>query len=186
MRVLRIIRGAFLVACLGAGAFLGAQGTAPSAPDHEKLLAALAAADFSSVYFEDGASDGSVTDRVRVHALTSSSDPENAVQAVLDLKDAGIPLLIAHLDDARPTRALFKGNPVPLGHIAMDILTHVIGANRSVLDLENTDDGLGAGIQPDYYFRPDASLAEMKRTKQNWRRLYRRGRIAFVLPDGWK
>ena len=149
------------------------------------MIYALAKVDFGNVYFEDGAADGTVTEERPFSKYNPEPKGFALVKAVVDLKATAIPLLIEHLDDARPTRTLFNGKPVPLGHIALDILTNIVGLNREVIDTDNTDDGLGAGIQIGFYFRPDASLAEMKRVKENWRRLYRRGKISFSYPLMW-
>ncbi|MGD0736883.1 MAG: hypothetical protein ABR976_17255 [Terracidiphilus sp.] len=154
-------------------------------PTQEQLLYALAAIDFGSVYAEDGAADGSITEEWR----DSESGPEAAafekVKMLAELKDAAIPLLIEHLNDTHPTRTLFKGRPVLLGHIALDVLSHFIGQNKHVFDLDCADDGLGACFNPGYYFRPDASLTEMNKVKGKWRKLHREGRIAFAYPQLW-
>lgn len=145
----------------------------PSQIDHEKLICDLAAVNFGEVYDDDGAADGSVTDESRVASLAD----ENAfapVRSILDLKDQAIPLLIEHLDDLRPTLIKFNGKPVPLGHIALDILIH-IAANDRVLIPDCADDGLGACYEAAYYFRPDAEPDQMRKVKIQWRRLYRKG-----------
>ena len=104
------------------------------------------------------------------------------MKAVVDLREAAIPLLIAALDDPRATGTLFKGKPTPLGHMALDILTHVIKLTNTVLVEESGEDGLGACIKSCYYFRPDATPAKMGRTKKKWQELYRQGAIVFLYP----
>lgn len=181
---MKICRFVLLVAT-AAPSFGFAQGTVLSEPNHEQLLYALAMIDFGNVYVEDGAADGSVTEEWRL----SKSGPEAAafaqVKTLVDLKSAAIPLLIEHLNDTRPTRTLFRGKPVLLGHVALDVLTHIIGQNKEVFDLDCADDGLGACFHPGYYFRPDASLTEMNRVKETWRRLQCKGDIRFVNPQLW-
>ena len=139
---------------------------------------------FGRVYVEDGAADGSVT---------SSERPPQAVKNILDLGPKAIPLLIAHLDDTRLTSATFEGGftwgkpiRVPVGHVCLDILLHIIGENRHVFDWECGDDGLGACVKKGYYFRPDeyypvgTSNEYIERlgvrvAKANWLKAYRRG-----------
>jgi len=75
---------------------------------------------------------------------------------------------------------------VLLGYIALDVLSHIVGENPRIFDPDCADDGLGACFRPDDYFRPDASVVEMKRVKSKWRRLYRRGRVGYVKPQLWK
>lgn len=147
----------------------------------EKLIRALADVNFGEVYYDDGAADGSVTDKQWITQLAGKA-AFASVQSILDLKDRAIPLLIEHVDDQRPTRIMFNGNPVPLGHVAMDILTHIIGTNDCVFIADCADDGLGACIEPAYYFRPDAKSSEMRKVKMNWRRLYASGVLKFEPP----
>jgi hypothetical protein len=175
-----------LLVCAFAVSFQAAQGSAPLRTEREQLLYALTKVDLGSVYFDDGASDGSVTQIGQRIESGPNLKPDARVKAVVDLRGSAIPLLIEHLDDARQTRILFKGKPVPLGHIALDILTSIIKPNSDVDIPDCGDDGLGACIDPHYYFRPDASLSEMKRVKGNWRRLYRRGTIVYVYPEWWR
>jgi len=111
-------------------------------------LDSLLNADFGRVYTDDGAGDGTIMET-----------PDPRVKAVVDLRSAVIPILIAHLDDTRPTRTRFQGKPVPLGHVALDILTHVISDTKTVFVQDCADDGLGACINPGYYYRPDAQVA---------------------------
>jgi hypothetical protein len=138
---------------------------------------------FGRIYVEDGAADGSVT---------SSGSPPQAVKDILDLGPKAIPLLIAHLDDTRLTSATFEGGftwgkpiRVPVGHVCLDVLMHIIGENRYIFDWECGDDGLGACVKEGYYFRPDEFYPVNKNeyiarlgvrvVKSNWQRAYRRG-----------
>lgn len=181
------VRGIFLLICVSALALLAARAAVPSRALQERLFFALAGIDFGSVYVEDGAADGSVTEEWRL----SESGPEAKakafaqVKAVVNLRDSALPLLIEHLNDARPTQTQFNGKPVPLGVIALDILSRIIGPNSEVFDLDCADDGLGACFNSGYYFRPDASLAEMRNVKGKWLRLYRRGAVKFKYPLLW-
>jgi hypothetical protein len=182
------LRGISLLVCAFGVLFLmpAASTSVPLKARAEELLSSLAAIDFGDVYVEDGAADGSVTEEWRL----SESGPEAAafakVKAVVDLSAAAIPLLIQHLDDPRPTRTLFNGRPVPFGHVALDILSHIVGQNPIVFDVDCADDGLGACFSPGYYFRPNAPLTEMKRVKMKWQRLYRRNALQFAYPQLWQ
>src|SRR2546427_9291536 len=125
---------------------------------------------------------------------------ENPIQSVRDIVSLGagaIPLLIAHLDDTRPTSAIFDTNiskPVPVGYVCLDILTHIVRA-RGILIEDCADDGLGACIKRGYYFRPDAytraerryvAHSDVQEVKLRWRRAYMKGRVRFQYPHSWK
>ena len=144
---------------------------------------ALTSAPSLVTYSEDGAADATVTE-----------NPPPEVRAIVELGAQSVPLLIAHLDDARPTSAKFNGSPVPVGHVCLDILTNVISA-PGILIKDCADDGLGACIAGGYYFRPDAFARrgsgfmaghQVSRVKANWQRAYRRGGVKFKYPAWWK
>jgi len=158
----------------------------PSKAKQEELLSALIAIDFGYVYLEDGAADGSVTEEWRMSESGPEAEAFAKVKAVVGLKAAVIPLLIEHLDDPRPTRTSFNGRPVLVGHLALDILSHIVGPNRKVFDVDCADDGLGACFNPGYYFRPDARSTEMTKVKAKWQTLYRKKAIEFKLPQLWE
>jgi hypothetical protein len=161
-------------------------GTAQQLPVSDAALKVLVDADFGTVYADDGAGDGTVTYKGELIGSGPNVKPDPRVKAVVDLKSAAIPLLITHLDDPRPTRIRFQGKPVPLGHVALDILTHVIGETNTVFVQDCADDGLGACIQPAYYFRPDASLQQMKAVKQSWQKLNDVNGLVFQYPSWWR
>jgi hypothetical protein len=154
----------------------------PAKTDPEKLIRALAGVNFGKVYFEDGAADGSVTDEQTI-TVNEGSGAFAPVRSILDLKDRAIPLLIEHLDDQQPTRTKFNGQPVPLGYVALDILMNVIGTNHKVFFTDCRDDGLGACVEPEYYFRPDADSVEMRKVKAHWQRLRSAGGLKFHEPS---
>jgi hypothetical protein len=183
--LLMSIRGFALLACLTTASVALPQ-TTPSMATQVKLLHALALLNFGHVYADDGAADGTVTNSGTMIESGPNVKPDARVKAVVDLRSAAIPLLIEHLDDSQPTRTMFQGKPTPLGFIALDILTHIIKQSSEVFIPDCHDDGLGACFEPAYYFRPDASLVQMKRVKENWRRSYRRGAVAFEYPGWWK
>jgi hypothetical protein len=147
---------------------------------------------FGRVYVEDGAADGSVT---------SPESPPQAVKNILELGPRAIPLLIAHLDDTRLTSATFEGGftwgkpiRVPVGHVCLDILIHIIGENRYIFDWDCGDDGLGACVKHGYYFRPDEyypvnnneyiARDGVLMVKANWLRAQRKGLLRFRRPSG--
>ncbi len=125
---------------------------------------------------------------------------ENPIQSVRDIVNLGadaIPLLIAHLDDTRPTSAIFDTNrpkPVPVGHVCLDILTHIV-QGPGILIEDCADDGLGACIKRGYYFRPDAytraerryvAHSDVQQVKLRWHQAYMKGRVRFRYPPWWK
>lgn len=150
-----------------------------------QYIDALVSAPSLVAYSGDGAADATVTE-----------NPAPAVRAIVNLGAKAIPLLIAHLDDTRLTSATFRRNDVrvPVGHVCLDILTHIIKAPR-ILIADCADDGLGACIREGYYFRPDAFSHNgsrlilrpaVSRVKRNWQRAYRRGYIKYQYPEWWK
>ena len=177
----------FLLLSLIAASDIAAQSVVISKPEQEARLLALADADFGDVYSPDGAGDGTLTYQGEILKSTGANlKPDDRVKAIVDLRASAIPLLIAHLDDTRPTRTMFEGKPIPLGHMALDILTHVIKQTDVVFVRDCDQDGLGACIHTGYYFRPDAALADMENTKDKWRRLYAHGRVVFQYPKWWR
>ena len=152
-------------------------------PNDSRRIDALTLAPKLVVYGDDGAADATVTE-----------NPPPEVRAIVTLRSRSIPLLIAHLDDARPTSAKFNGNPVPVGHVCLDILTNIVSA-PGILIKDCADDGLGGCVDGRYYFRPDAFLRKgggfvvsrgVARAKANWLRAYRRGDLKFKYPSWWE
>lgn len=180
------LRGIVLLLCVAAACFGVGLEAIPSDADGDKLLSALSSVDFGTVYADDGAGDGTVTQKGLVIESGPNLKPDARVKALVDLRQSAIPLLIAHLDDRRPTRILFHGRPTPLGHVALDILSHVVKPTNRLFILDCADDGLGACFQPGYYFRPDASLSDMRTVKSNWQMAYKRHAIQFEYPHWWR
>jgi hypothetical protein len=176
-----------LLVLIPASRLAAAQSVVTPKTEQEARLVALANVDFGGVYSADGAGDGTLTYTGEILKSTGANlKPDVRVKTIVDLRAAAVPLLIAHLDDARPTRTMFEGKPTPLGHMALDILTHVIKQTNLVFVEDCNRDGLGACIHTGYYFRPDATLAEMEKTKKKWRQLYAHGRIVFQYPKWWR
>jgi hypothetical protein len=120
---------------------------------------------------------------------TVTENPSSEVRAIVKLGAQSIPLLIAHLDDPRPTSAKFKGNSVPVGHVCLDILSNTVVAS-GILVKDCADCGLGACVNDRYYFRPDAfsrrgGRVKVAQVKANWQRAYQRGRLKFQYPAWW-
>jgi len=169
-----------------AASTLLSQGFVPSKVEQEKLLSALIEVNFGVIYVDDGTGDGNVTYKGQILGSGPNVKPDDRVKAVVNLRSTAVPLLIEHLDDTRPKKNLFKGKPTPLGYVALDILTHIIEPTDTIFILDCADDGLGACFQPGYYFRPDASLSEMRSVKESWQRAYRSDTIVFDYPSGWR
>jgi hypothetical protein len=176
--------GVCLLFCLARAPLIAAQEAPSTRVEQEKMISALAAIDFGSVY-SDVSGDGSVTEQGRLATSGPDAEAFAQIKAIVDLREMAIPLLIQHLDDARPTQTTFDEKPVPLGHIALDILLHIVGENHKILVTDCANDGLGSCFRPGYYFRPDAKLPRMRIVKQNWMRSLRQGEIAFVYPQSW-
>lgn len=160
-----------------------------------RYIDALVSAQSLVAYSDDGAADATITN-VGANNSGIVENPTPEVRAIVKLGEKAIPLLIAHLDDTRQTSATFGRNNVrvPVGHVCLDILTHIIKAPRTLIE-DCADDGLGAWVREGYYFRPDAyarkgsrfiARPEVSRVKANWQRAYRKGNIKYQYPEWWK
>jgi len=166
-----------------------------------RYIDALASAPSLVVYSEDGAADATVTN-VGANNSGAVENPIPEVRSIINLGARAIPLLIAHLNDTRLTSATFnggftRGKPirVPVGYVCLDILTHIIGDNPHIFVRNCGDDGLGACVNSEYYFRPDEyypaghdyiAREGVHVAKVNWLRAYRKGLIKFQYPAWWK
>ena len=165
-----------------------------------KYIDALVKAPKLVTYVEDGAADVSVIGYGE-GADMKVRGPLPEVRAIVRLGPQAIPLLIAHLDDNRLTSARFlrreqggeRDVPVPVGHVCLDLLTGIVYAPE-VLITPCSDDGLGACVEADYYFRPDAFVQrggghfpspKVRSVKRSWQRAYREGRVRFRYPRHW-
>lgn len=175
---------------------------AQASPKHvsDKYIDALVAARNLPRYSADGAADVSVTS----YDMNDPRTAEHHIPAVLDivdLKQKAIPLLIAHLDDMRPTSATFYSIKykrivrVPLGYVCLDLLTSIVKDTPRAFVDPCTDDGLGACVHKGFYFWPDAFTRrasryvagpEIYRSKINWQRAYRKGYLKYRYPQWWK
>jgi hypothetical protein len=125
---------------------------------HKYIDALMGIADFGIHYYDDGAADASVL-------FPSTGDnlyvrPRGPVIELIRLRERSFPLLIDCLSDNRVSTAQFDGNSitrpmkVPLGYVCLDILM-AITRGQPASDPECSDDGLGACMNPGFYFRPD-------------------------------
>ena len=111
-----------------------------------------------------------------------------AVKAIADMGQASIPLLIKHLDDTRPTQATYHHQPVPVAYLALDMLLHMTDMNdERTVEPQCSDEGLGACMQPQYYFPPDTSdLNAMQSVKAMWKQANEQQPIRLVYPTMWR
>ncbi len=152
----------------------------------ERCIETLVAASLGNVYHEDGAGDGTILMAGQLVGSGPYVRPHPAVRAIVDLHERAIPILIYHLDDSRRTATTFDKKPVPLGHLALDILMGIVSHRSRFFVPGCADDGLGACVKRGYYFRPDASALEMRHVKAKWEAAYRKKQLQFVYPDCWK
>ena len=151
----------------------------------ESYFDALSKVAFGNIYADDGAGDGTVTQCGELVESGPLVKPMQEVRAIVDLRARAIPTLIDHLDDPRASAITFAGRPVRLGHLALDILTHIVAETNRLFVSNCADDGLGACIQRGYYFRPDASPEEMSAVKGRWRAALNSGLLQFRYPAWW-
>jgi hypothetical protein len=180
MRYISLLAVAFvLAACQSSQAERGQSGARAS---QEGLIDALVSArDLHTAYVEDAASDASATER-----------PVPEVKNILNLGADAIPLLIEHLDDGRLTAATFntsqgQGKPrltgrATVGYVCLDILMSVVDGPPVWIE-GCGDDGLGACVEPGFYFRPDeAAGSVVAGSKTEWQKAYRDGKLKFRTP----
>ena len=165
-----------------------------------KYIDALASAPNLPRYSADGAADVSVT----AYDMNDPGTVEHHIPAVLNIVNLGskaIPMLIAHLDDMRPTSATFRSERyrrivrVPLSYVCLDLLTNIVMETPRIFVKPCTDDGLGACVHESFYFWPDSFAQkggkyvahhEIHMAKAYWRRAYRKGYVRYRYPQWWK
>ncbi|MGD0578908.1 MAG: hypothetical protein ABSC08_08265 [Bryobacteraceae bacterium] len=187
----RFAYGTFFAAlALGSGLLATAQTPLGGKADYAKYVDPLLTAELGVSYVEDGAADATVLFPPNAH-------PSESVKRLVDFGPRALPLLIDCLSDGRVSRVRFAGGSVakplnvPLGYVCLDILLAVTPA-APVLIRGCADDGLGACVRPEYYFRPDDysqcwadhCLARpwVGKVQQNWRHLFKNSRLLFVDP----
>ena len=169
-----------------------------TAADYTKYIdQLLSVPDFGIEYYEDGAADASVLWPQISKPPYGNLKPAAPVKAILELKTRALPLLIDCLADARLTNAVFGGNKitnrmkVPVGYVCLDILMGIV-PGKPVADPDCADDGLGACMNPGFFFRPDdyyscgpnecIARPWVLVVQKNWRAQYRSHRLRFKYP----
>jgi len=154
----------------------------------ERLISLAQVRPSRPVYLEDGAGAGT---------LTQHPEAKEAVSAILACPKSAAAVLVKHLDDRTLTHVEAEtasnppgtGNPgsitkrVVLGVLALDILLQMFVEPSSIVYIADcADDGLGACVQPDFYFRPDSGAPAAKSTKKAWSRLLQAGKLVLRSP----
>jgi hypothetical protein len=154
----------------------------------ERLVSLAQVRPSRPVYVEDGAGDGS---------LTRHPEAQEAVKAILACPKSAATVLVKHLDDRMLTHVLAEtasnppgtGDPglitrrVVLGVLALDLLLQMfVEPSSTVYIADCADDSLGACVEPEFYFRPDAGVAIAQSTKKAWSRLLRSGQLVLRSP----
>ena len=171
---------------------------------NENLVDALVASQNLYVeYVEDGAADGTVLALYPdVNGIPTNTIAKE-VKDIVALHNKAIPLLIAHLDDNRPTSAVTYGGGyltdkhirVPVGFICLDILINIIGVNNKLVFSEEENGGFGSEVNDGYYFRPDdyrvlgdhfIERPIVRIVKANWQKAYGAGKIKYDYVVTWK
>lgn len=163
---------------------------------HKYIDPLLEVKDFGG-YFDDAAADASIL--FPGNSTHPSDRPNDPAVALVRLGEKGTPLLIDCLSDGRVTNIRFGGNyitkpmSVPVGYVCLDILMGTT-SSKSLAEHDCADDGLGACMNSDFYFRPDdyydcvdhRQLCLLRPwilvVQRNWRREFLRKRLHFQNP----
>ena len=148
-----------------------------------------------TLYVEDGAADGTV-----LIAGPGGKAPRE-VRTLLACPQDAARLLVSQLTDmrtslftCRTTKTKGEVRPVPMGHVAMDLLQHLAPRSQSPPHLtpgDCSDDGFGACLANGYYFRPDdyelvdgemRALPIVAEVQANWQTLLDTGRLQPATP----
>ncbi len=155
----------------------------------EQLISLAQVRPSRPVYVEDGAGDGT---------LTQHPEAKEAVEAILACPKGAAAVLVKHLDNRVLTHVLAEtaSNPpgtgdrgsivrrVVLGVLALDLLLQMFDEPSSIVYVADcADDGLGACVQPQFYFRSDSGAATAHSTKKAWSRLLRSGQLVLRSPS---
>jgi hypothetical protein len=151
-----------MLACLPLPVWTLAQPGKPAVPAeyHRYIDPFLDVKDFRAHYYEDGAADGTVLFPESIQPPDDYLMPAAPVIAIIRLRNRSLPLLIDCLSDRRITSMRFEGNRitrpmnVPLGYVCLDILMNEV-SGKPVWYPDCNDDGLGACVRNEFYFRPD-------------------------------
>jgi hypothetical protein len=150
----------------------------------------LSVRDFHMSYADDGAADATVTCPGDCSDRAPSSVPE--VATLMKNPTITVPLLIDCLDDNRLTSVRFVDNEmihpmqVPVGYVCLDILMSRF-VSEPIAENDCRDDGIGACMNLDFYFRPDdyyhcftdscVPRPWVLVVQKNWRRELQSGRL---------
>lgn len=136
-------------------------------------------------YVEDGAADETV--------LRSQ---QAAVRAFVELGPAILPVLIQHLTDTRVAAATFTSTvggkqfhgKVPFAYVCLDVLMGVTHSPE-VFVTDCADDGFGACVHDEFYFRPDLDVAGKVQAERirlavqkRWSEALAGGKLVFSVP----
>lgn len=135
-------------------------------------------------YVEDGAADATITE-----------EPDPRTQAIVDRGAEALPLLAGCLTSTAATRAVAVtgsgSTPVPLGYVCLDLLMAITeGDAAHVRDC--ADDGLGACMHEEFYFRPDVyatnpadAARQVAAVQRAWQHAIGDGKVRFAYPAWW-
>lgn len=153
--------------------------------DGEKLIADMARSrNMPPVVGDDG---------VFSNTLLEGDAVPPEVRRILGLKQNSIPLLIAHLDDTRPTRMMYCcGDKLVLtvGDACLNMLSMIAEPTAPMFDKEclAEADNQSFCLNENYVFSMSSYVrsgkrrlpsAEVKRAKRYWLKAYRENRIQF-------
>ena len=142
------------------------------------------------VYTSDAAADGSIVSIPPGY----QHGPRPQMLPFLKCGRYAAAVLIAHLDDTRLSWAGFNQakNRVPVGYICLDILIAMTPFGSDIRNPETeNDDGLGAGIRPAFYFRPDdyereagryIPRATVRSAQKAWQKVFADSSVTFEYP----
>ncbi|MFZ0708099.1 MAG: hypothetical protein WAM71_21045 [Candidatus Korobacteraceae bacterium] len=161
-----------------------------AASKNEALIDALTNVPFGEVYSEDISNNNSIT----YFGKSVSENPGDGVvpapqlRAIAELGQVAIPLLISHLTDQRPTRAIYNQQPVPVAYLALDLLLHMTDMNDERVVVPGCEQhGLGDCMQPEFYFSPDTKDPNTLASVQTeWTDENNKQAINFVYPPWWR
>jgi hypothetical protein len=160
-----------------------------AATKNEALIDALRSYPFGEVYSEDITTPNSITHFGKKLSETDEGVvPAPPVRAIAELGQAAIPLLISHLTDQRPTLALYRQQPVPVGYLALDLLLHMTDMNDERVVVPGCEQhGLGDCMQPEFYFSPDTTDPNtLTSVQKDWVEEYKKQPMKLMYPSWWR
>jgi len=151
-------------------------------PTDEDVVSLL---DVRHVYIEGKGWDEHVTD---------TRSPDDAVLVEQLISQEAVPLLIAHLGDARPTWTVCieetdDSVQVPLGYLCLDILLAMSSADSPVFKDTAVIEGFWPNVRPEFFFGPTilweekTAPARMREVQRAWEAALAAGQLRFD-PEG--